>query len=131
MVRRARPSRWVAVSDEAARGPAIPRREVHEGRQWAPFVIVKAGVAAATTTKLLKNATANAKTDPTLCKTVTGPLTTLSTSLGGVVSSLKSGSLNTGALSGITGLLSTIKNGASKAGVPVTEQQITKRASPP
>lgn len=106
-----------------------------KGASGRTIAIVKAGVAAATTTKLLKNATANAKAkakaNPTLCKTVTGPLTTLSTSLGGVVSSLKSGSLNTGALSGITGLLSTIKNGASKAGVPVTEQQITKRASPP
>ncbi len=95
-----------------------------KGASGRTIAIVKAGVAAATTAKLLKNAAANAKANPTLCKTVAGPLTTLSTSLGGVVSSLKSGSLNTGALSGITGLLSTVKNGAAKAGVPVTEQQI-------
>lgn len=95
-----------------------------KGASGRTLAIVKAGVAAATTAKLLKNATENAKANPTLCKTIAGPLSTLSTSISGVVSSLKSGSLDTGAISGLTGLLSTVKSGASKAGVPVTEQQV-------
>jgi len=95
-----------------------------KGATGRTFALVKAGAAVATSTKLLKNAQSNAKANPTLCKTVSGPLTKLTSGLGGLVSGLKSGSLSGGAVSGISGLLGSVKSGATKAGVPVTEQQV-------
>lgn len=95
-----------------------------KGAKGRTLAIVKAGVAAATTAKLLKNASENAKANPTLCKTVAQPLATLSTSVGDLVSGLKSGTLNPGTIATLTGLVSKVKGGASKAGVPITEQQV-------
>lgn len=95
-----------------------------KGASGRTVAIVKAGVAAATTAKLIKNAKANAQANPTLCKTVSGPLTQLSSSLGGLGGALKSGSVNPGAIAGVGGLLSSVKRLAGKAGVPVTEQPV-------
>jgi len=95
-----------------------------KGAAGRTSALVKAGVAVATSTKLLKNAQSNAKANPTLCKTVSGPLTKLTNGLGGLVGGLKSGSLSGGTVSGISGLLGSVKSGATKAGVPVTEQQV-------
>ena len=95
-----------------------------KGAHGRTLALVKAAAAVAATTKLLKNAQENAKADPTLCKTVSGPLTRLTNGLSGVVSGLKSGSLSAGAVSGLGGLLGSVKSGAAKAGVPVQEQQV-------
>lgn len=95
-----------------------------KGASGRTFAIVKAGIAAASTAKLLSNAAANAKANPTLCKSVAGPLSQLSTTLSGAVSSLKSGTLDTGALAGLSGLVGSVKAGAAKAGIPLSEQQV-------
>ena len=95
-----------------------------KGAKGRTAAIVKAGIAGATTVKLLKNASENAKANPTLCKTVAAPLATLTNSVGDVVNAAKSGSLNGGTVAALGGLLSRIKTGASQAGVPVSEQQV-------
>jgi len=95
-----------------------------KGAKGRVAAIVKAGVAAATTAKLLKNASVNAKANPTLCRTVAEPLATLSTAVGDLVSGLRSGSLDPGTIATLTGLVNKVKGGASKAGVPITEQQV-------
>jgi len=91
-----------------------------KGAPGRTSAIVKAGIAAATTAKLLKNASDNAKANPTLCKTVAAPLATLSASVGDLVSGLKSGSVNAGAIGTLGGLLNKLKSGAQ----PVKEQQV-------
>ena len=96
-----------------------------KGAHGRTLALVKAAAAVAATTKLLKNAQENAKANPTLCKTVAGPLTKLTNGLSGVVSGLKSGSLSAGAVSGLGGLLGSVKSGAAKAGIPVQEQQVS------
>jgi len=95
-----------------------------KGASGRTFAIIKAGAAAVATAKLLKNATENAKANPTLCKTLAGPLTDLSNAVSGAVDGLKSGSLDTGALAGLSGLVGSVKSGAGKAGLPITEQQV-------
>lgn len=94
-----------------------------KGASGRTRAIIKAGLAVAASAKLLKNAAANAEANPTLCKTVAAPLKRLTSSLGGVVDGLKSGSLSAGAISGLGGLLSSVKDEASKAGFPVSEKQ--------
>lgn len=96
-----------------------------KGASGRTFAIVKAGLAAATTAKLLKNAAANAKANPTLCRSVAAPLNRLSDALSGAVSSLTSGTLDTSALAGLGALVSSVKSGAAKAGIPLTEKQMS------
>lgn len=95
-----------------------------KGASGRTSAIVKAGLAVAATTKLLKNAQQNAKANPTLCKAVAGPLTQLTNGLSGVLSGLKSGSLPGGAISGLSGLLGSVKSKATQAGIPLTEQPV-------
>lgn len=90
-----------------------------KGAHGRTIALVKAGTAVAGTTKLLKNAQTNAQANPTLCKAVSGPLAKLSNGLSGVVSGLKSGSLSGAGISGLGGLLTSVKSGAAQAGIPV------------
>lgn len=98
-----------------------------KGASGRTVALIKAATAVAATTKLLKNAQSNAQANPTLCKAVSGPLSKLTSAMGGLTSGLKSGSLPTGALAGIGGLLGTVKSGAAKAGIPVNEQSVPLR----
>ncbi len=98
-----------------------------KGAHGRTLALIKAATAVAATTKLLKNAQSNAQANPTLCKAVSGPLSKLTSAMGGLTSGLKSGSLSTGALTGIGGLLGTVKSGAAKAGIPVNEQSVPLR----
>jgi hypothetical protein len=98
-----------------------------KGAGGRTVALIKAAAAVAATTKLLKNAQSNAKANPTLCKSVSGPLTRLTNGLSGVVGGLKSGSLSAGALSGIGGLLTSVKSKSGQGGVPVNEQQVPLR----
>lgn len=95
-----------------------------KGASGRTVALIKAGTAVAGATKLLKNAQANAKADPTLCKTVSGPLTALTNALTGLMGGLRSGSLPGGAIAGLGGLLGSVTSGAAQAGVPVKEQQV-------
>lgn len=98
-----------------------------KGAGGRTLALIKAATAVAATTKLLKNAQTNARANPTLCKAVSGPLSKLTSAMGGLTSGLKSGSLPTGALAGIGGLLGTVKSAAGKAGIPVNEQSVPLR----
>ena len=95
-----------------------------KGADGRTAALIKAGLAAAATAKLVSNARENAKANPTLCRTVAGPLDQLAASLNGVVDGLKSGSLDAGAIGGLSGLLGSLKQKAGEAGVPVTEQPV-------
>ena len=95
-----------------------------KGADGRTAALIKAGLAAAATAKLVSNARENAKANPTLCKTIAGPLDQLAASLNGVVDGLKSGSLDAGAIGGLSGLLGSLKQKAAEAGVPVTEQPV-------
>ena len=98
-----------------------------KGANGRTAALIKAGLAAAATAKLVSNARENAKANPTLCKTVAGPLGQLTSSLNGVVDGLKSGSLDAGAIGGISGLLGSLQQKSAEAGVPVQEQQVPLR----
>jgi hypothetical protein len=98
-----------------------------KGADGRTAALIKAGLAAAATAKLVSNARENAKANPTLCKTVAGPLGQLTSSLNGVVDGLKSGSLDAGAIGGISGLLGSLQQKSAEAGVPVQEQQVPLR----
>jgi hypothetical protein len=95
-----------------------------KGADGRTAALIKAGLAAAATAKLVSNARENAKANPTLCKTIAGPLDQLAASLNGVVDGLKSGSLDAGAIGGLSGLLGSLKQKAAEAGVPVTERPV-------
>lgn len=95
-----------------------------KGASGRTFALVKAAAAAATTAKLLKNASVNAKANPTLCKTVAGPLAQASTAVSGLVGQLKSGGLTGGALGGLASQFGNLKSLAGKAGVQVPEKSI-------
>ena len=98
-----------------------------KGADGRTAALIKAGLAAAATAKLVNNARENAKANPTLCKTIAAPLDQLAASLNGVVDGLKSGSLDAGAIGGLSGLLGSLKQKAAAAGVPVTEQPVPLR----
>lgn len=95
-----------------------------KGAHGRTLALIKAAAAVAATTKLLKNAQTNAKANPTLCKSVSGPLTKVTSSLSGVVGGLKSGSLTGGGLAGLGGLLGTLQSKAASAGIPVKETSV-------
>lgn len=95
-----------------------------KGASGRTFALVKAAAAAATTAKLLKNASENAKANPTLCKTVAGPLAQASTAVSGLVSQLKTGGFSAGALGGLASQFGQLKSLAGKAGVSVPEKSI-------
>lgn len=93
-----------------------------KGASGRTLAVVKAGVAAATSVKLLKNARDNAQANPTLCRSIAGPMSAAIASLGGVTSALRSGDL--AAPSGLGSALDSLRGLAGKAGVDVPEQQV-------
>ncbi len=93
----------------------------HSGRRVA---LIKGAVAAATVVKLLKNATLNAKANPTLCKALAAPLAGLTDKISGLAGSLVGGGLDPGVLGGLGGTVTGLLGKAKAAGVPVTEQPV-------
>ncbi len=93
----------------------------HSGRRVA---LIKGAVAAGTVVKLLKNATLNAKANPTLCKALAAPLAGLTDKISGLAGSLGSGGLDSGVLGGLGGTVTGLLGKAKSAGVPVTEQPV-------
>jgi len=94
-------------------------RKGAEGRTAA---VVKAGLAAAASVKLLKNARENAQANPTLCRTVAAPMAAAIASLGGVTAALAAGDL--GVLGSLGPALDSLRGLASQAGVEVPEQEV-------
>ena len=91
-----------------------------DGRRRA---LIKAGLAAAATVKLLNNASENAKANPTLCRTVAQPLSQLTSRLGGIATGLATGAVTGANIDVLSGLFGALTGGSSQAGVPVEEQQ--------
>jgi hypothetical protein len=82
---------------------------------------VKAAIAAAFVYHELKLALADAQADPTLSKLV-APITDLQNKLHSLAGSVKSGGASAGDVSGLDSTISSIKDQASSAGQPITEQ---------
>ncbi len=95
-----------------------------KGYSGRTFALIKGAVAAATVVKLLKNATLNAKANPTLCKTLAAPLAGLTDKISGLAGSLRGGGLDPGVLGGLGGTVTGLLGKAKAAGVPVTEQPV-------
>ena len=91
----------------------------HSGRTVA---LLKAAATAATVVHLLKNASLNAKANPTLCKLVAAPLAGLTSTVSGLAGSLTGGGSGLGVLGGLGGAVSGLLGKSKSAGVPVTEQ---------
>lgn len=100
-----------------------PYREgkFQKGANGRTVAIVKAGVAAATSVKLLKNAQENAQANPTLCRTLSAPIASAIASLGGVTAALASGDLTS--LGSLGAALDSLRGVASQQGVEVPEQE--------
>lgn len=100
-----------------------PYREgsFQKGAKGRTVAVVKAGVAAATSVKLLKNARDNAQANPTLCRTLAAPLSAAIASLGGVTAALASGDLTS--LGSLGAALDSLRGLASQQGVDVPEQE--------
>ena len=92
-----------------------------KGASGRTVALVKATAAAASSVHLLKNAAANAKANPTLCKTIAGPLSSLITAVSGLSSSALSGGGSAGILGGLGGTLTGLLAKSGSGGVPVTE----------
>jgi len=90
-----------------------------KGASGRTFALVKAGATALFIKHELGNAVDNAKSDPTLCKLVAAPLSSLSGQFDGLASKLRSGDIST--LLGLNGALGTITGLLAKNGMPVTE----------
>jgi hypothetical protein len=82
---------------------------------------VKAAIAAAFVYHELKLALADAQADPTLSKLV-APITDLQNKLHGLAGSVKSGGASASDVTGLDGIISSIKDQASSAGQTITEQ---------
>ena len=91
----------------------------HSGRTVA---LIKAAATAATAEHLLKNASLNAKANPALCKTIAAPLSSLTSTIGGLAGSLRGGAVDSGVLGGLGGAVTGLLGKAKTAGVPVTEK---------
>lgn len=100
-----------------------PYREgkFQKGASGRTVAIVKAGVAAATSVKLLKNARDNAQADPTLCRTLAAPLTGAITALSGVTAALASGDLTS--LGSLGAALDSLRGLAGQQGIDVPERE--------
>jgi hypothetical protein len=94
----------------------------HPGRTLA---LVKAAATAGTVVHLLKNASLNAKANPTLCKTIAAPLAGLTSTVSGLAGSLRGGAASPGVIGGLGGAVSGLLGKAKAAGVPVTEKAPT------
>jgi len=95
-----------------------------KGASGRTVALIKATAAAAATVKLLNNAKANAKANPTLCKTVAGPIGQVADQISGLAGSLRSGSVAPGVIGGLAGLVTGIQQKAGAAGVAVPEKQV-------
>lgn len=95
-----------------------------QGANGRTMTIVKAGLAAAFAGKQLKDATANVKADPTLCKVFITPLTKLSNTLDGLKGKITSGDL--GAIAGAGTAMDQLLSTAKSNGVNVTPQENVK-----
>lgn len=95
-----------------------------KGADGRTMTIVKGVAAGAFAAKQLKDATANVKADPTLCKVFITPLTKLSNTLEGLRSKITSGDLSAiaGAGTAMDELLSTAKS----RGIDVVPQENVK-----
>jgi len=93
----------------------------HPGRTAA---LAKAAATAVTVVHLLKNASLNAKGNPTLCKAVAAPLSGLTSTVSGLTGPLHSGA-GLGALGGLGGSVTGLLGKSKTAGLPVTEQAPT------
>lgn len=98
----------------------------NKGAHGRTLAIAKAIGTAALDAKLITNAAANVKANPTLCNVLYQPLQ----SLGGEVSKLKSDVLsgNLGAIGNVEGLVSGLVSKATSNGLPVTESTDTSTA---
>lgn len=92
------------------------------GADGRTAAIVKAGLAAAASGKLLKNARDNAQADPTLCRTIAQPLNTAIAAVGGVTAALASGDLT--ALGSLGSILDNLRGVASQNGIEVPEREV-------
>jgi len=92
-----------------------------KGASGRRLALVKATAAAAASAKLLKNASTNAQANPTLCRTIAGPLSKLTTAVSGLTG-LHGGGLDPGALAGLGSGISGLLGAASSAGVAVQEK---------
>ncbi len=92
-----------------------------KGASGRTLALVKAAAAAAASVHLLKNADVNAKANPTLCKTIAAPLSSLISTVSGLTHSVLAGGGATGVLGGLGGSLTGLLSKAGTAGVPVTE----------
>ena len=84
--------------------------------------VVKAGLAAAASVKLLRNARENAQANPTLCRTVATPMAAAIASLSGVTAALASGDLRV--LGTLGPALDSLRGLATDAGVQVPEREV-------
>jgi hypothetical protein len=93
-----------------------------KGADGRTAAIVKAGLAAAASVKLLKNARDNAQADPTLCRTLAQPLNSAIAALGGVTAALASGDLT--ALGSLGSVLDNLRGVAGQNGIQVPEREV-------
>lgn len=96
--------------------------QFQQGADGRTVATVKAGLAAAASVKLLKNAQENAQANPTLCRTLSAPIARATAALGGVTAALASGDLTS--LSGLGGALDSLRSLAGQQGVPVPEREV-------
>ena len=98
-----------------------------EGAQGRRTALVKAGLAAAATAKLLANARENAKANPTLCRRIAEPLEQAADRLGGLAGDLASGAVSSGSLDDVQRSFGQVQQGADRAGIEVREQEVPLR----
>lgn len=94
------------------------------GAPGRPAALVKAGLAAATSVKLLGNARANAAANPTLCRAIAAPLDQLAGQLGSLGTALSNGTLDPTSLSGLTTTVSQLKAQAGSVGIPIQDRPV-------
>ncbi len=92
-----------------------------KGANGRTVALIKAAAAAAASVKLLHNADANAKANPTLCRTIAAPLSSLISTVSGLTHSTLDGGGAAGLHGGLGGSLTGLLSKAGTAGVPVTE----------
>ena len=95
-----------------------------KGANGRTMTIVKGVAAGAFAAKQLKDATANVKADPTLCKVFITPLTKLSNTLDGLRGKITSGDL--GAIAGAGTAMDQLLSTAKSNGLNVTPQENVK-----
>ena len=95
-----------------------------EGRTAA---LIKAGLAAGATVKLLANARENAAANPTLCKAIAQPLDNIIASARDLATGLPGGRVDDSALKNIESQFGRVQDRAKDAGVQVEERETSLR----